>query len=134
MLIFFVLMLKIQAGTDFKECAAVVGPSQVYAWLTIEVLLFYINLVSLSAFILVNFVKKFRSIRDRVGLAGKMRKNTDFLNYALDDIHWWSTWFNQTALTIVVLVFRKSANKDYDLTQSIIEVFAKHFFGAYLIR
>lgn len=78
-IIFFICMIKIQSGTDFKECSDVVGRSQVFAWLTIEVLLFYINLMSLSMFIFINIFKKYRSIRDREGLAGKSRKNTDFL-------------------------------------------------------
>jgi len=100
-----------------------------------EVLLFYINLSSLSFFIFVNLFKKYRSIRDRVGLAGKQRKTVDFLNYAKDDIHWWSTWFNQFVLSIAVLIFRKSTKqRGADLTWSIIELFAKHFFGLYLIR
>lgn len=94
MIIFFYIMIKIQSGTDFTECADVVGASQVFAWLTIEVLLFYINLFSLSVFIFVNIFKEYRSFRDREGLAGNARKNTDFLNYAKDDVHWWSTWFN----------------------------------------
>ena len=79
-----------------------------YAWLTIEVLLFYINLGSLGWFIFFNMIKKYRSIRDRVGLAGRQRKHTDFLNYAKEDVHWWSTWFNQFVLSIMVLIFRKS--------------------------
>ena len=112
-----------------------VGKSQVFAWLTMEVLLFYINLSSLSFFIFVNLFKKYRSIRDRVGLAGKQRKTVDFLTYAKDDIHWWSTWFNQFVLSIAVLIFRKNVKyRGADLTLSIIELFAKHFFGLYLIR
>jgi len=56
------------------------------------------------------------------------------LNYAKDDIHWWSTWFNQFVLSVAVLVFRKSAAGDADIKLSVIELFAKHFFGLYLIR
>ena len=58
----------------------------------------------------------------------------DFLNYAKDDVHWWSTWFNQTVLSMAVLIFRKSVKQDSDLTWSIIEMYSKHFFGLYLIR
>lgn len=99
----------------------------------IELLLFYINLSSLSFFIFINIFKKYRSIRDRLGFSSNSRKTTDFLNYAREDIHWWSTWFNQFLLCLCVLLFRKSANK-IDITVSTIEVFVKHFFGAYLIR
>jgi hypothetical protein len=71
MIIFFSLMIQIQSGTDFTECSDVVGKSQIFAFLTIEVLLFYINLSSLSMFIFVNIFKKYKSIRDREGLAGR---------------------------------------------------------------
>lgn len=67
-------------------------------------------------------------------MAGKQRKTIDFLNYAKDDIHWWSTWFNQFMLSVLVLLFRKSVKQGANLTWSIIELFAKHFFGLYLIR
>jgi len=127
-------MIQIQEATDFTECSDVVGKSQVFAWLTIEVLLFYVNIGSLSCFIFFNLFKKYRSIRDRIGLAGRHRKEMDFLNYAKDDIHWWSTWFNQTVLSLAVLIFRKSVKSDADLTWSIIEMYSKHFFGLYLIR
>lgn len=133
-MIFFVLIINIQSGTDFTECADVVGKSQVFAWLTIEVLLFYVNLSSLAFFIFVNIFKPYRSMRDREGLAGNQRKTVDFLNYARDDIHWWSTWYNQFVLALAVLAFRKSANADIDISWSAIEVFTKHAFGAYLIR
>lgn len=101
----------------------------------IELLLFYINLSSLSFFIFINIFKKYRSIRDREGYASNTRKTTDFLNYAREDIHWWSTWFNQFILCLCILIFRKSANPgQVDITMSTIVIFVKHFFGAYLIR
>lgn len=87
----------------------------------------------MSVFIFINIFKKYRSIRDRNGLAGRQRKTMDFLNYAKDDIHWWSTWFNQFALALAVILFRNSAKAEID-TFSVVEVFTKHFFGAYLIR
>jgi hypothetical protein len=131
----FVLMISIQVGTDFEGCAKVVGTSQIFAWLMIELLLFYINLSSLSFFIFINIFKKYRSIRDREGYASNTRKTTDFLNYAREDIHWWSTWFNQFILCLCILIFRKSANPgQVDITMSTIVIFVKHFFGAYLIR
>ena len=58
----------------------------------------------------------------------------DFLNYAKEDIHWWSTWFNQFVLCLAVLAFRQTANSEIDITTSVIEVFSKHAFGLYLIR
>jgi len=132
MIIFFILIIQIQSGIDFTECAGAVGNSQVMAWLTIEVLLFYINLTSLSVFIFIQNIKKFTSIRERVGLAGDMRKTMDFLNYAQDDVHWWSIWFNQFALSILTLAFAPS--NDIDITWSAAGVFTQHLLGAYLIR
>ena len=61
-------------------------------------------------------------------------KTMDFLNYSKDDIHWWSTWFNQTVLAIFVYWFRKNASLGIDITWNVIEISAKHIFGAYLIR
>jgi len=102
------------------------------AWLTIEVVLFYVNLTSLSVFIFIQNIKKFTSIRERVGLAGDMRKTMDFLNYAQDDVHWWSIWFNQFALSILALAF--APKNDIDITWSATGVFTQHALGAYLIR
>ena len=134
MAMFFILILRIQAGIDFTECAKETGRSQVMAWLTYEVVLFYVNLISLAAFIFIQNIKQFKSIRDRIGLAGNQRKTVDFLNYAKDDIHWWSAWFNQFVMCILALVFRANNNTDVDIKMSVIEVFAKHAFGAFLVR
>ena len=60
----------------------------------------------------------------------------DFLNYAKDDIHWWSSWFNQLCLCILALVFRANnvASSGVDINLSVVELFIKHAFGAFLIR
>jgi hypothetical protein len=102
------------------------------AWLTFEVLAFYFNLMSLGAFIFIQNIKKFKSIRDRCGLAGNQRKTMDFLVYCKDDIHWWSCWFTQIGLCICALVFR--CKLGVDIKWSVIEVFTKHILGAFLIR
>ena len=60
--VFFVIILQIQAGIDFTYCVDVINHSQVMAWLTYEVCLFYVNLISLSAFILIQNCAKFKSI------------------------------------------------------------------------
>ena len=57
MLVFFVLILKIQSSIDFTECAVELSRSQVMAWLTYEVLLFYLNIVSMCAFIFIQNCK-----------------------------------------------------------------------------
>ena len=93
MMFYFIAILRIQSSIDFTKGSAVTEKSQVFAWLTFEVLVFYLNIISMVAFILIQNFKKFKSIRDRVGLAGEQRKDLDFLVYSKDDIHWFSTWF-----------------------------------------
>lgn len=57
------------------------------------------------------------------------------MNYAKDDIHWWSSWFNQFMMQILALVFRSNnATAGLDIKLSVAEVFIKHLFGAFLIR
>ena len=133
--VFFVIILQIQAGIDFTYCVDVINHSQVMAWLTYEVCLFYVNLISLSAFILIQNCAKFKSIQDRVGLAGKnARKEKDFLNYAKDDIHWWSAWFNQYVMAILALLLRTaSMTAGLDIKPSAGTLFLKHFFAALII-
>lgn len=70
MIVYFVATLQIQQGIDFTECSSVTDKSSVMAWLTYEVLAFYLNIISLGVFIFIQNIKKFRSIRDRCGLAG----------------------------------------------------------------
>ena len=132
MFVYFVAILKIQQGIDFTECSSVTDNSSVMAWLTYEVLAFYLNLISLGVFIFIQNIKKFSSIRDRCGLAGSQRKSMDFLVYSKDDIHWWSCWFTQVALCICALMFRETVNAD--IKWSVIEICTKHILGAFLIR
>ena len=46
MLVYFVLILKIQSSIDFVDCSMETNKSQVMAWLTFEVSIFYLNLTS----------------------------------------------------------------------------------------
>jgi hypothetical protein len=132
MLVLFIVTLKIQSSIDFKECHEVTHRSMVMAWLNFEVFAFYLNIISLGVFIFIQNIKKFKSIRDRVGLAGDQRKRLDFLNYAKDDIHWWSIWFTQVGLAIFAVGNRTQINAD--IKWSVIEVAAKHILGAFVIR
>jgi hypothetical protein len=132
MMFYFIAILRIQSSIDFTKGSSKTDNSQVMAWLTFEVLTFYLNIVSMAAFILINNFKKFKSIRDRVGLAGDQRKTQDFLVYSKDDIHWWSCWFTQLILCILALVFRNKV--DINIKWSVVLVFTKHAFGAFLIR
>lgn len=132
MFVYFFSILKIQQGIDYTECSSVTDNSSVMAWLTFEVLAFYLNILSLGVFIFIQNIKQFRSIRDRCGLAGNQRKTMDFLVYCKDDIHWWSCWFTQLCLCICALIFRVKV--DTDIKWSVIEVFTKQILGAFLIR
>lgn len=112
MMSFFIIILKIQNAIDFTECASITDNSMVMAWLTYEVLVFYLNIGSLSVFIFIQNFKKFRSIRDRLELSGDQRKTTDFLVYSKDDVPWWSAWFIQFSLSTLSLVFRNKTSLD----------------------
>jgi hypothetical protein len=46
MLVYLVLILLIQSRIDFVDCALETNKSQVMAWLTFEVSIFYLNLTS----------------------------------------------------------------------------------------
>jgi hypothetical protein len=102
------------------------------SWLTLEVLCFYLNLISIGAFILVNHLKTFKSIRDRLGLAGQSRKKLDFLAYSQLDLHWCSEWFTQVGVCVLSLILKN--DKDYDIISTVIFVFFKHVLGMFLIR
>jgi len=132
MMFYFITTLRIQSAIDFEKGHEATDESQVMAWLTFEVLAFYLNIISMAAFIFIQSFAKFRSIRDRAGLAGDQRKNLDFLVYCKDDIFWWSCWFSQVALCILSLFFRNRV--DIDIKWSVIQVFTKHILGAFLIR
>lgn len=76
------------------------------AWLTYEVMTFYLNIVGMGVFLLFSSCKKFKSIRDRLGFSYKERKTGDFLNYVKDDIHWFCMWFTTVMLCIMALSMR----------------------------
>jgi hypothetical protein len=61
----------------------------VMVWLTYEVIAFYLNMFGVVFFLFVSTFTQFKTIRDRLNLAGNMRKNLDFLRYASEDLHWW---------------------------------------------
>ena len=66
----------VQSGIIFEECRdGIIDESQVMAWLSYEVIAFYLNIIAMGVFILFSSCKKFYSIRDRLGLAGDQRKS-----------------------------------------------------------
>lgn len=78
----------VQNGITFNECSEITDNSLVMAWLTFEVLAFYINLAGCVAFLAVASFKSFRTFRERAGFQKELRKNQDYLVYCKDDIHW----------------------------------------------
>ena len=90
----------------------------VMAWLTYEVVAFYLNIISVVFFLIVASFKKFKTIRERLGFAGQERKSVDFLTYVKDDIHWWQLWFVQLTLYICGLAFRTTTSYAIGLSAS----------------
>lgn len=106
--IYVLAVFMVQSGVVFDECRKdIVDSSMVMAWLTFEVLAFYLNIISMGVFLLLSSCKKFKSIKDRIGLSGDQRKTQDFLNYCKDDIHWFCMWYGQFCLVIFSLVMRQ---------------------------
>jgi len=87
--IYLYTVMEVQVGITFAECNEVTDRSHVMAWLTYEVVAFYLNIISVVFFLMIASCKKFKTIRERLGFAGKQRKSVDFLTYVKDDIHWW---------------------------------------------
>jgi len=88
-LTYFYAVMSVQTGITFEECTQVTDKSIVMAWLTYEVLAFYFNIIAVVFFLAIAGCKKFKTIRERSGFAGNMRKKMDFLQYCREDLHWW---------------------------------------------
>jgi hypothetical protein len=72
---YFFTHYMVQSGIIFEECRdGIIDESQVMAWLSYEVIAFYLNIVAMGVFILFSSCKKFHSIRDRLGMSGDQRK------------------------------------------------------------
>jgi hypothetical protein len=72
---YFCTHYLVQTGIIFEECRdGIIDESQVMAWLSYEVIAFYLNIVAMGVFILFSSCKKFHSIRDRLGFSGDQRK------------------------------------------------------------
>jgi len=90
----------------------------VMVWLTYEVIVFYLNLFGVIFFLFISTQVQFKSIRDRLNLAGDMRSKLDFLRYCYDDIHWWQLWFVQVGLFAAGLSFRTNTTDSLGLSAS----------------
>lgn len=111
-------VMKVQVGVTFPNCTEVTDRMHVMAWLTYEVVAFYLNIISVVFFLIVASFKKFKTIRERLGFAGQERKSVDFLTYVKDDIHWWQLWFVQLTLYICGLAFRTTTSYAIGLSAS----------------
>ena len=87
--IYLYAVQEVQTGITFEEYTEITDNSHVMAWLTYEVVAFYLNIISVVFFLIVASFKRFKTIRERLGLAGQQRRKQDFLNYVREDIHWW---------------------------------------------
>lgn len=101
--IYVFAIFVVQTGIVYEECRS---ESQVMAWLIFEVVAFYMNVIAISVFLITSSCKKYKSIRDRLGLSGDLRSKTDFLEYCKDDIHWFCIWFTQISLSLLALLLR----------------------------
>lgn len=63
----------VQSGITYDACNDVTDQMPVMVWLTYEVIAFYLNLFGVVFFLLISTQAQFKNIRDRLGLAGKMR-------------------------------------------------------------
>lgn len=123
---YFFTHYAVQTGIVFEECRdGMIDESQVMAWLSYEVLAFYLNIVAIAVFILFSSCKKFYTLRDRIQLAGDRRKKEDFLNYIKEDIHWFCMWFTMLMLTILALVMRTRSHEV--IQKSVGVLFTRHF-------
>jgi hypothetical protein len=98
--------MYIQTGITFESCTDVTDSSYVMAWLTYEIVAFYLNIIAVAVFLLLSCLFSYETIKERLGYAGNMRKYQDFLTYCIEDVHWWQVWFVQVMLYIAGLMFR----------------------------
>jgi len=122
----------LQSSIIFDDCRdGIIDESQVMAWLSYEVVAFYLNIIAMSVFLLLSSAKKFYSIRDRLGFATDQRKKNDFLNYCKDDIHWFCAWFTALMLTVMALTMRTRSHEG--LQTSVGFLFTRHFLEIILL-
>ena len=102
------------------------------AWLTYEVVAFYMNIMAMGVFLLLSSCKRFISMKERLGLAPELRKKEDFLTYCKDDIYWFQLWFTQLMLCFLALIMRTN---DYEGLHWVIgNLFTRHTLEAVFLR
>ena len=76
-------------------------------WELYEVTLFYANILSLVLFLTISRVFRFYTLREKAGYGAKMRYEMDFLEFAKEDIHWFTTVVQTMFLFVFVLINRE---------------------------
>lgn len=94
--VYIMVQFAVQSSILFDKCReGIVDSSQVMAWLNFEIMAFYLNIIAMGVFMLFSQTcRKYKSIRERVGLASETRKEMDFLSYCSEDLHWFQLWFS----------------------------------------
>jgi hypothetical protein len=108
----------VQNGITYDEYSDITDRSHVMAWLHYEIIAFYVNILSVVAFLAVASFRPFRTFRERLGLAGQARKTLDFLTYCKDDLHWFQLWFCQLSFFVCGIIFRANRDVVYGLTSA----------------
>lgn len=103
-----VVQFVVQGDILFSACRrGCVDNSQVMAWLSFEVIAFYMNILAMAIFLLMSMTcKKYRSLRDRCCMLPEPRKKMDFLTYCSEDMHWFCVSVTQLSLVVLALVQR----------------------------
>lgn len=87
------------------------------AWLIMEVLLFYANIVGIVVLVIFSNLFKFHTIRDRCGAGGNLRYTQDFLKYIKEDCHYFTMSFSSILLLGATIMFTNTQNDIYGLDQ-----------------
>lgn len=127
------VVMMVQNGIDYTYCSEITDKMPVMAWLTYEVSAFYFNLLGLMIFLVVASFKKFRTMREREGFAGNMRKTQDFLSYCKEDVHWFQIWFLQVGLFTSGMLFRGAGDLKDSIGVATSESAALLLFGLFLM-
>lgn len=75
-------------------------------WQLYEVILFYGNILSLVLFLTISRIFRFYTLREKAGFGAKMRYEMDFLEFAREDIHWFTTVVQTVILFCFVILKR----------------------------
>ena len=81
-------------------------------WIVCQVFIFYFNFLSMLIFLVLSRIFKYRTLREKAGLAGNMRNSNDFLEFCQDDIHWITFQVTQLCIIILIELIRSKDNRE----------------------